>query len=124
MCWKTMRSVDGAWQFPAQRGYGQNSLCPIGDVQRLENCRHVIFHGRLGQVERAANQLVTLALHHERQDLDLSLGKTEFGWRWPFPGRNRMAGFGRHGGCVGQYFRRNVDAACKNESERTEQHFT
>jgi len=37
----------------------------------------MVFYRRLGQVERAADQLVVLALHHQRQDVDLPFRKAK-----------------------------------------------
>ena len=81
----------GPRQLPAQGRNRQHRFGPVGDVQRLEDRGHVVLHGRLGQIERAADQLVALALHHQRQHVDLPLGQAKLGRRRPPCGSGRLA---------------------------------
>ena len=39
--------------------------------------RDVVLHRRLGQAQRATDQLVVLALHQKRQHVDLALGQAQ-----------------------------------------------
>ena len=49
--------------------------------ERLQYRADLILDGRLSQVELAADPLVRLTLHHQCEDLGLSLGKTDVGRR-------------------------------------------
>jgi hypothetical protein len=39
----------------------------------------MILHGGLGDIERAADRLVALAPHHQREHIHLPQGQPEFG---------------------------------------------
>ena len=76
---RSAQSTGRRSKLPAQRRNRQHRLGPVGDVQCLENGRHMVLHGRLGQIERAADQLVALALHHQRQHVDLPFRQAKLG---------------------------------------------
>ncbi len=66
-------------QLPAQVSSGENRFGAIGDFQRLENSGDMIFHGWFGQIERAADQFVVLALHHQCENVELAIRQSQIG---------------------------------------------
>jgi len=74
----------------------------------------VTLHGRLGQIEDAADRLIAFALHHQRQDFALPLGKAEIGRRF----RRARRQFG-----ADEDLRRDIDAAGEDQPQRVDHDF-
>ena len=51
------------------------------DPQRLQDGGDMVLHRRLGELEPSADRLVALALHHQRQHVDLPFGQSQVGRR-------------------------------------------
>src|SRR5690242_18190819 len=64
-------------EVPAKLAHRDNRLGAVRYFQRLQDGGDVILHCGLRQVEDAADRLVALALHHEREHVDLTLGQAE-----------------------------------------------
>jgi len=77
----------------------------------------VILDGRLRQIQDATNRLVALALHHERQHIELSSGQAEVSGR----DRRRISsnasqhGAGKREVFPREDFGRNIDATGKHQ---------
>ena len=50
-------------------------------AQRLQDGGDVVLHRRFREIEQAADRLVALALHHQRQHIDLPFSQAEVGRR-------------------------------------------
>jgi len=61
----------------AERGSRHGRFSAVGDLEPLQNGGDMDLHRRLGEVKSAADGLVALALHHEREHLHLALRQAE-----------------------------------------------
>jgi hypothetical protein len=67
----------GAGQPQSQPADRQHGFGAIGHLQGLQDRGNVILDGRLRQLERAADRLVALALHHQGKHFCLTPGQPE-----------------------------------------------
>ena len=111
-------------ELPAPRRRGEHRLGAVRHPQRLQDGGDVVLHRRFGEVEPAADRLVALALHHQRQHVDLPFGQSQIGRRRLRLGRRRSAARRRRFGALAgtEDLRRNIDAAGEHQVQRARHH--
>src|SRR3954471_1778827 len=67
----------GARQTQPETAHLEHRLGAIVHVEDTEHVLNVRAHGAVGQIELAADHLVGLALHEQRQDLRLTIREAE-----------------------------------------------
>src|SRR6516225_9704709 len=77
--WRDLKLFGVRFRTETQCPGGDDRLGAVGCLEGAEDCRNVNFHRRLGKVERAADCLVALTLHHQGEHLHLP-GRRE--WRF------------------------------------------